>query len=180
MVLFCSQTFGQPVVAPEDKVKAAFLYNFAKLVDWPTNVLAQPREPLVIGVLGRDPFGSVLEDTVHRKEVNGHEIQIKRYDQVAQATNCQVLFISESEYHKTDSIFNELQGKPVLTVADAKAYDDKVMILLFKSEDRIQFKINLPATRESGLRLSSRLLRLDRSLHPGHAQPEDSENKTAP
>lgn len=163
--------WGQEIEAPEYKVKAAFLYNFTKLVEWPTNTFATDRSPLIIGVLGRDPFGKELDTITAGRAVNGHALQPIRFSAVEQITNCQVLFIAESERRKLDSILDALQGKPVLTVGDLKGFESRGMISLVKSNDNINLRINLEAAEAAGLRLSSRLIRLDRSLRPTDEEP---------
>lgn len=157
---------AQDVEAPEPKVKAAFLYNFTKLVYWPTNTFANSKTPLVIGVLGRDPFGKELDTVVAGRTVEGRNIQVARFNKVEEITNCQVLFIDVSERRNLDSILDALRDKPILTVSDIKGFASRGMIELTKSNDTMIFRINLEAADHAGLRLSSRLTRLDKTLQP--------------
>ena len=157
---------SQEIQAPEYKVKAAFLYNFTKLVEWPTNAFASDKSPLLVGILGKDPFGKELDDLTTGRAVNGHALQLVRFSAVEQITNCHILFICESERRKLDSILDVTRGKPILTVGDMKGFETRGMITLVKSNDSINLRINLEAAREAGLQLSSRLIRLDRSLRP--------------
>ena len=166
---------GQEIQAPENKVKAAFLLNFAKLVEWPTNVFANDTTPLVLGVLGKDPFDKELAEIVAGRTVKNRPVQIVRFTSVEQITNCQVLFISESERRKLDSIFDALRGRPILTVGDLKGFESRGMITLVKSNANINLRINLEAAKQARLQLSSRLIRLDKSL-----RPPDDEPPTAP
>jgi hypothetical protein len=157
---------SQEIQAAEYRVKAAFLYNFTKLVEWPTNAFATDKSPLIVGVLGKDPFGKELDDLTTGRTVNGHPLQTMRFRAVEQITNCHILFICESARRKLDSILDALRDKPILTVSDMKGFEARGMITLIRSNDSINLHINLAAARDARLRLSSRLIRLDRSLHP--------------
>jgi len=172
-LLWCSSAFvlGQELQAPENKVKAAFLLNFAKLVEWPTNTFVNDTTPLVLGVLGKDPFDKALDEIVAGRTVKNRPVQIVRFTSVGQITNCQVLFISESERRKLDSIFDALHGRPILTVGDMKGFESRGMITLIKSNASINLRINPEAARQARLVLSSRLLRLDKSLRPPEEDP---------
>src|SRR5438094_9566146 len=88
---------AQTAPAPEYQVKAVFLFNFAQFVEWPTNAFPEARTPLVIGVLGDDPFGPFLDATVRRETVNGHPLAVQRYQRVDEIKECHILFISQSE-----------------------------------------------------------------------------------
>lgn len=167
---------GQEIQAPEYKVKAAFLYNFTKLVEWPTNAFASDQSPLLVGILGKDPFGKELDDLTTGRAVNGHALQLVRFSAVEQITNCHILFICESERRKLDSILDVARGKPILTVGDMKGFETRGMITLVKSNDSINLRINLAAAQEARLQLSSRLIRLDRSLRP----TDEGQPPTAP
>ena len=85
---------AEEITAPEYKVKAAFLYNFAKLVEWPSNAFASAQSPFVLGVLGTDPFGKSLDEVVAGKKVHGHPVVVTRFEHRLDATNCHLLFIS--------------------------------------------------------------------------------------
>lgn len=157
---------AQELSAPEYKLKAAFLYNFTKLVTWPTNAFTNSAAPLVVGVLGHDPFGNDLDKILAGRSVNGRRLQAARFETVEQVANCQVLFISESERRKLNLILEQLQGKPILTVSDLKGGEPWMMITLVKVNDTLDLRINLEAATRSGLQFSSRLTRLDKSLRP--------------
>lgn len=157
---------AQEVQVPEYRVKAAFLFNFTKLVDWPTNAFATPHTPLTIGVLGKDPFGKTLDDVVADRKVNGRSIQIMRFNSVDDAKTCQILFICESERRKVNSVIEALRDRPILTVADIKGFHSQGMIELVTTNDTINLRINLEAASRAKLQLSSRLTRLDKNLQP--------------
>lgn len=162
---------AQDLQAPEWRVKAAFLYNFTKLVDWPTNAFASTNAPLVIGVLGKDPFGTELDEVLAGRKAQGRNIQTARYASVNEALHCQILFISASERHRLNSIFDALQNRPILTVGDTDGFVARGMIGLVKADDTINLRINLQAAHQAGLQLSSRLTRLDTTLRPSTSPP---------
>jgi len=174
-----STTFAQQIEAPEPRVKTAFLYNFTKLVTWPTNAFADSNAPIVIGVLGRDTLGEEL-DRIEGRIVSGRPIHVERYASAESVTNCQVLFITDSERRKLDSIFNELQGRPILTVGESRGFASQGVIELVKTNDNLNLRINLEAANEAGLTLSSRLMRLDRTLRPPDPRSETPAPKEAP
>jgi hypothetical protein len=178
LILALHSAVGQEVKAPEYQVKAAFLFNFTKLVDWPTNTSASNNESFVIGVLGKDPFGKALDDVMTGRTVNGRNIQVTRFGSVEEIGRCHMLFICESERRKLESILDALQDKPVLTVSDIKGFGSRGMIELVKSNDTINLRINLKAANHTGLQLSSRLTRLDKSLQPAGVNSPDSPSAT--
>jgi hypothetical protein len=161
-----SSAWAQPITAPEPQVQAAFLYNFTKLVTWPTNAFASPSAPIIIGVLGKDPVGPALESVVKDKKVNGRPVQMLPFKTVAEIKICHVLFISKSERRRLDATLKTLRAQPILTVGALPGFESRGMIALIKSNETINLRINLEATTQAGLNLSSRLLRLDKTLKP--------------
>src|SRR3954470_13323959 len=101
----------------EYDVKAVFLYNFATFVDWPDGALAAG-QPFTVAVLGKDPFGPVLERITSGEKVKGHPFAVHRCRTAAEARGCQVVFISSSEAARLPEILRVFRGRPVLTVAD--------------------------------------------------------------
>ncbi len=146
----------------EYQVKAAFLYNFAKFVEWP---VASVGNTIVIGVLGDDPFGPVLDFTFEGKTVAGKEFEVRRFQRIDQLQLCQVLFISDSEQENLSRILGALRDIPVLTVSDARNFVKAGGIIELVLEDKkIRFDINLTEARSSRLRISAPLLQLARKV----------------
>ena len=145
--------------ANEYQVKAAFLFNFAKFVEWPANAFSDTSTPLVIGVLGHDPFGSYLDDVVRGERVNNRPMTVQRYRQVGDIKQCQVLFISRSESDRIDQIVSSLKSRKILIVTDADG-GNGVMIRFVNQGNRIRFKIDVQAAKAANLVISSKLLRL--------------------
>jgi hypothetical protein len=147
--------------ASEYEVKAAFLFNFAKYVEWPEGTFAGPTDRIVICVLGENPFGTLLENIVKDKRVNGRELAVRETGSVSATAGCQVVFIAATERQRVDEILRMLAAQPVLTVGDAESLADRGVILgLTLSEKRVRFEANLNAARRARLKLSSQLLKI--------------------
>ena len=146
-------------VASEYDVKAAFLYNFTKFVEWPPPALAE-RKDFQLCVLGEDPFGGSL-DVVKGERVAGRRISLLSTPKLAEAEGCQILFISRSERARMPQILQDLGNAPVLTVADTDGFLDHGGIINFLLEgSKVRFEINQQAAQRAGIKISSKLLRL--------------------
>jgi hypothetical protein len=145
--------------ASEYQVKAAFLFNFAKFVEWPSDAFLNTDAPLEICVLGQDPFGRDFEQVIIEKTVNGHRLEIAHPEGVPQARACQILFIVASEKQKVRDILQGLAGASVLTVGDAPGFAKMGGVINFVlDENRVRFEINVKAAERAHLKLSARLL----------------------
>ena len=144
----------------EYQLKAVFLFNFAQFVEWPPQAFPDAQTPLVIGVLGRDPFGAYLDETVRGERVNNRSLVVQRYGRVEDINTCHILFISRSEGDRLEQILARLRGRSILTVADAEGFAlPGVMIRLVTVENKIRLRINLEVAQAANLRISSKLLR---------------------
>ena len=144
----------------EYQIKAAFLFNFAKFVVWPANAFPDANTPLVIGVLGQDPFGSYLDDIVRGERVDNRQLVVQRYHSLGEIKNCHVLFISRSESGRLNQIVSSLKYRNVLIVTDADGGDGGVIIRFVNEGNRIRFKIDAQAAKAANLTISSKLMRL--------------------
>jgi hypothetical protein len=153
---------GQEALPSEYQMKAAYLYNFAKFVEWPATALPADNSPLVIGVLGDDPLDGVLDTTIRNKTIDGHPLAVRRVKTLEGAKTCQVLFISSSEKKRWPAISAALEGSHVLTVSENwdRFTQDGGMIYFFMEGRRVCFDINNDAARRAGLKISSKLLLL--------------------
>ena len=151
-----------PPATPEYEVKAAFLYNLAVLTVWPTNTWAKPDAPLVIGVLGADPFGPVLEKVLAGKKVAGRPVELRRYAPVAEVTGCHVLFVSGPVTEQWPAIREALAQRPILTVSDGERFcrQGGMVRLVKRGDGSIGLQANPGAAERANLKLSSRLLEL--------------------
>lgn len=146
--------------AAEHEVKAAFLYQFGRYVDWPAGQ-ERTSSSFVICVLGEDPFGSALDDIVKGKSISGYPVAIKRTIGPSQLHDCRILFVSRSEDDRLPAILKALEGKMVLTVGEGAQFARRGGMVAFTSEERkIRFVINLAAADAAKVRLSSQLLRI--------------------
>jgi hypothetical protein len=145
----------------EYQLKAAFLYNFAKFIDWPPETFPDDKSPFIIGILGDNPFGTDLERTVADKKINDRPIAIRPFRTAAEATNCQILFISSSEKKRFSEIIQSLHGSAVLTVGEAGQFIESGGMVNFVQEaSKIRFQINDDAAKAARLKISSKLLSL--------------------
>lgn len=160
-------TIPQKVATPDYQVKAVFLYNIAQFIDWPQDSFPNEKSPIIIGVLGSDPFGSYLDETVQGEEINGHPVIIERYAKPSQVKNCQILFIHLTSTPKLSNVLNNLKGKRILTVGDATNFAKQGgMVWFFKQEKKIKIGINLDAVKKENIIISSKLLRLAEIVDP--------------
>jgi len=151
------------VAAPapsEYQVKAVFLFNFTQFVDWPAQSFSDARAPFVIGVLGRDPFGSALDEAVRGESVNGRPLVVERYRSVTELKPCQILFIDRSAGIDANERLESIRHQGTLTVSDSDAPRLPGVIIRFLSEGKkIRLRINVNSARDAGLTISSKLLR---------------------
>jgi hypothetical protein len=146
----------------EYAIKAAYLYQFGRYVQWPADVFPSPQSPLVIGVLGPDPFGGLLEEIARTKRIDGRPIVIRRFASMAEYTPCNILFVgaSVSPEQKAAAIA-KAQKAPVLLVGEEPGFAKHGSTINFFLEDnRIRFEINTEAARQKQLKISSKLLSL--------------------
>ncbi len=152
---------AQIEVTPEYEVKAVFLFNFAQFVKWPDSVFAKNNSPLIIGILGKDPFGNYLDQTVKGEKIKGHPLLVKRYQDENEIGPCQILFINPPSEDQLKQILDLLKGRNILTVGDSPSFAQAGGIIRFLTvNDKIRFQINLTAAREAELNISSKLLRV--------------------
>jgi hypothetical protein len=155
---------ADPPDASEYLIKAGFIYNFAKFVEWPSTAFSQPDSPIMIGVLGTDPFGSVLDRLVEDKKIGQRGFVVKRYKwgkDLKDLKECKILFVSASEKAHIDEIVQAVKGLPILMVGETPGFAERGGIIRFTLEDnRVRFEINVDAARQADLNISSRLLTL--------------------
>lgn len=158
----------------EYQVKAAFLFNFAKFIDWPSNAFAGPQSPFAICILGADPFGKTIDDAMERKMIGDHPVVVQRAKDAADARRCQMVFVSASEKQRTAEIIGRLQGASVLIVGETERFADSGgTIELMLEQNHVRFAINTDAAETAGLKISSKLLALAKIVRGG---PESGRN----
>lgn len=160
MAVGCINVESTEAQESEYMIKAAFLYNFSKFVDWPEGSFKDDLSPIRLFILGADPFGNTL-DSIRDKAVKGRNLTIKRIQKVEEAAPCHILFLSPSEKGNVRQIIQSLGS--VLTVSEIPRFcQSGGMINFIKVEDKIQFEINPDAAQQKKLTISSRLLKLAR------------------
>ncbi|MFN3323247.1 MAG: YfiR family protein [Bryobacteraceae bacterium] len=153
-------------VSIELRIKAAFLYNFARFIEWPAHVLEQQPATIVVGILGRDPFGTILEQTFRDKTVHGRTFEVRRIRSVPEITECHIVYVSPSEHRNVDSIVLAAAEGGVLTVSHLDEFAERGGMINFVLEDnRIRFEVNLLAAQQAGFRFHAQLLQLARAVH---------------
>ena len=160
LCLLCTspQSEAQTTPSREYQVKAVFLYNFTQFVEWPPATLSG-NAPFIIGILGHDPFGSYIDETVAGETILGHPIQVQRYEDVKDIKNCHILFISQEQ--QTKEAISALNNHSTLTVSDIDNFANKGgMIRFFTQNNKIRLQINPSAAKAVKLNISSKLLRV--------------------
>jgi len=158
----------------EYELKAAFLLNFARFIQWPENV-PPVNQPIVIGVLGTDPFGSSLDSIVAGETVNGRVLTVKRLERNDPISDCQILYVCRSEISHLSNLLERVKGQAILTVSDIDRFVYMGgMIGLTMDRGKVRVQINVDVAKNGQLAISAKLLRLslvvrDRQsmLHPG-------------
>lgn len=167
-LLLCTSAFSKAddQLATEYRIKAAFLYNFTRFVNWPEQE-KQDSDSFMVCILGPDPFGEHLAP-LESKSVNGRALSIRRIQGTTSLDNCQLVYISESLTSEMETILSSIRQAPVLTVSDADNFTGQGGIIQFLLIDnKIRFDINIEAASDAGLNISSKLLSLANAVTKG-------------
>ncbi|MGH7956398.1 MAG: YfiR family protein [Opitutaceae bacterium] len=159
---------AQPAPLREYQIKAVFLYHFAQFVEWPATAFVNEQSPLIIGVLGDDPFGADLDSAAQGEKVGARALEVRRYRRIEDIGTCHVLFISQSESPRLERVLTTLQGRSILTVGDLERFTFRGgMIRFLTQKNKVRMQINLEAARREDLTISSKLLRPAGIVNPG-------------
>lgn len=152
--------------ASEYQVKAAFLYNFAKFIEWPDGTFASASSTFKFCVFGKDPFGKSIDDALLGKKVAEHPVELLRARKLSDLEGCQVVFVTSSEItHLADAV-EKLRGRNVLLVGEGEEFAGSGgTIQFFLQDNRVRFAINPDAANRAGLKISSKLLALASVVH---------------
>jgi YfiR/HmsC-like len=154
---------AEEAASVEYKIKAAYLLNFTKFVEWPTNRFPAPTAPIRVGVLGKDPFGDDLDQTMSGRVIENRKFEIVRLEEAEAAVTCHIVFISSSERRRLPQIVETLHKAGVLTVGEHEQFVEQGGIIrFFLHEDTVRFEINARAADSAGLRISSKLMQIAR------------------
>jgi len=177
----------------EYQIKAAFLYNFIKFVDWPEEKTADSNEPITIGIIGKDPFGDAFEP-IKNKPVKGKKVIVRRFKsleelkksgegnksdkhpQIEAIRKCHLLFICRSDKNNLEEIIDLVKDYSILTVADTQGFLEANGIINFVMEEKkVSFEVNVTAAKRAKLKIRSQLLRLaTRILEEKNSEGKDS------
>jgi hypothetical protein len=150
---------AQLASAHEYQIKAEFLYNFAKFVDWPADAFTDPKQPMCICVYGHDPFGHALEDALLGKSIGQRPVILGHGMQLEDLAGCQLIFVSGSEYAPNSDPVGHLRGHAILLVGESEGFAAAGGAIQFVTEDsRVRLVINPAAADRAGLKISARLL----------------------
>jgi hypothetical protein len=152
--------------AAEYQVKAEFLERFTRFIDWPSG--GEGHGNFLIGVIGDNPFNNdYLEQIAKNRRIKGRHVEIRRLTEPAQAEGCQIVFICASERDRLRRILSHTESKPILTIGDTAGFAAAgVLINFYTSGETVRFEMNETAIERSGLKVSSRLLKLARLVDP--------------
>jgi hypothetical protein len=156
-----SGLFAQKSKPQEYEVKATYLYNFARFVEWPSSSAAAKSDSFAICVLGQDPFGPALDAIVTGESIDGKAVLAKRVSKPQDAVSCRVLYISSSEESRLKEVLAALDKSGVLTVSDIPQFSQRGGMIEFTLQgNNVRFEVNLAIAENTGLTLSSELLKV--------------------
>lgn len=162
--------FSLPVLAQYSKteIKAVYLERFTRFIEWPENfALSDTTQPFVLGILGENQFGNILEDIYKKYKIKKRKVEIKYFYNITQITECDLLYISTSEKGRLLSILARITEKPILTVSNSKEFAEKgVHINLYRKDDRLHYEINETALKKSGFTVWAQLLSSAKIVNP--------------
>jgi hypothetical protein len=171
ILLFLSTLLGGGVSAGtatlgEYQVKAAFLYNFIKFIEWPTDAFTSARQPITVAICGRDPFGDYLTEMIKGEPVQGRKIELIHITADLVPDQCQLVFVSASEKTRLAQIFANIQARHIVTVSEVEEFCEAGGAINFKVMDsKIHFEINPDVIESTGVKINSKLLRLAHIVH---------------
>jgi uncharacterized protein DUF4154 len=152
---------AQAARASEYQLKAVFLFNFAQFVDWPADAFPDSTTPVVIGILGDDPFEGLLDQTVRDERLGGRPFQVRRYHSVDEIKACHILFIRRPDGARLEETLARLKNRPILTVSDIDGFAERGGMIRFVTDrNRIRLQINQESVEAAHLTISSKLLRV--------------------
>jgi hypothetical protein len=166
LLIASPKAFSQKEESSEYTVKLAFLYNFTKFVEWPPDSYRAPSSPLLICIVGHDPFSQVLEAELRTKNVEGHPVEVRSLKPNEKLSPCQIVFVPATEKQHADRIVSGLKGSNTLTVGETDGFAVQGGIINLTVEaNKVHFEINRLAAERAGLKISSRLLNIAKIVH---------------
>jgi hypothetical protein len=147
----------------EDQIKAGFLFNFTKFVDWPPENFANANSPIVLGIVGDSLVGKLLTDVAAGKSVNGRPVMVKQLKQGQDLKTCQIIFVSSSDEKRAPQTLEELKEASVLTVGETPGFIQAGGIInFFIEENKVRLEINLDAAARVRVKISAKVIAVAR------------------
>ena len=160
LLITASGLWAQNPKPTDYQVKAAYLYNFGRFVEWPANAPGKG-DFFTVCILGKDPFGPVLDKVLAGETIGGKNVVARRISTPQESGDCQILFLSSTEENRLNKIIEAMDKEAVLTVSDMPQFSERGGMVQFVVEDkRVRFEVNLTAAQNVGLTLRSELLRV--------------------
>ena len=160
-------SYSQTQKEIEYKLKAAYLLHFLQFVEWPDSVFENEKSPIIVTILGDDPFGKILDEITKSEKIGDHSITIKRTHSLSNLDFCHVLYISSSEKDNFKSILRHIDSAPILTISDIDNFSEQGgNISFYLEENKLRFAINMQTLKQADLKVSSKLLRLAKIINP--------------
>jgi YfiR/HmsC-like len=162
LALIASPAGGAAHLEPSEYgLKSVFLYQFCRFMEWPDSAFSSPNDPLIIGVVGEDPFGPLLKEAVQGETYHGRPIRIEHYRSARDIKRCHILFVSRSDIDQMSEITSMIAGKSVVTVGETDGFLDRGgMIALTADRNRVRLRVNASTLRAAKVDVSSKLLRV--------------------
>jgi hypothetical protein len=156
----------------EYQVKAAFLYNFAKFIEWPPEAFPNEKSPITFCVHGFDPFGTTLDEAIRGKSVNNRQFLARRTTEYPELKSCQLVFVSEKQDKHLGEILSSVKGVSVLLVGESAEFAERGgTVQFFLENNKLRFAVNVDAAKRARLQISSKLLALAKIVSDtGHAK----------
>ena len=165
LLSFCGSRLAGAQAVSEDQVKAAYLYNFAKFVEWPAGTFASPSDPIRLCILNSRSFQAQLNKIAGDRQIAGHPVLVIFVQNAKQARGCHELFIYSSQSQEVLQIIDALRGTSVLTVGETNSFVEQGGMINFMVQgDHVQFQVNQKAALQAGLRMNSQLLSVARRV----------------
>lgn len=159
--LFSAGTGAEPPALTEIEVKAGFVFNFAKFVEWPVNAFPEAGAPVVVGVLGDDAFARLLEQTLKGKSIQGRPCLVKQFQELPGVDACHLLYIGAAEKKRLPAVLAAVKGANVVTVGDLDGFARSGGVInLYREQNSLRFEINVDAAARARLKIHPKLLQL--------------------
>jgi hypothetical protein len=173
VALLTGSVCAQPAASPgpqakEHELKAAFIYNFLKFAEWPSNRFENATAPFVVGVHGEDLVFEMLVVAVRNRSVGGRPISVRHVTNIDDASACHLIFFAKQEDSSAPALLSALRDASVLTVGESPVFGRNGGMINFVYEgDKLRFEINISSVERSNLHLSAQLQKLARKVHRG-------------